>query len=71
MTMQGLLKRVMALCPIFPSSDDIKHLREHNDFWRLSDTADIEPCNDSEADQKLGSKDGEVRVLSRRLGPVA
>lgn len=67
-TVQSLLKRVTALCPIFPSSVEIEHLRGHNDFWRVCDTADIEPRNDSEAVQKLGSEDGEVRVSSRRRG---
>jgi len=39
--MHGLLKMAMALVPVFLSREDIDHLREHNEFWRLSNTANI------------------------------
>lgn len=55
--MRGLLKMAMALVPAFPSSEDVEHLRDRNDFWRLSGATDIEPRNHNAADQELGSDD--------------
>lgn len=41
MTMHGLLKTAMALLPVFPSREDIDHIRAHNDVWRSRNTANI------------------------------
>ena len=40
-TMHDLFSAAMALVPVFPSREDIDHLRAHNDFWRLRNTANI------------------------------